>query len=103
MALKNKTIIAVCVKLLFWCSSVQAQTASDSSGAKPAPVYISPATFTGIKQQLSTPAQLPGNHYAKQLPFFCNTELKLQKKLGFPVKFRVGSVAYCDRLEGKNR
>jgi len=49
------------------------------------------------------PMQLPGNFYAKQLPFFCSKELKVQKTIGFPVKFRLGSVAYCDKLEGKNR
>ena len=47
--------------------------------------------------------QLPGNFYAKQLPFFCSKELQVQKAIGIPVKFRVGSVEYCDKLEGKNR
>jgi hypothetical protein len=37
------------------------------------------------------------------LPFFCSKELKVQKAVGIPIKFRLSTVEYCDRLEGKNR
>jgi len=33
--------------------------------------------------------------------FFCRLELKLEKKLRFPFKFRLGDVEYVDYLEGK--
>lgn len=102
MPLKNKTFIALTVKLLFWCSSVQAQNVTDSSKAKPVAVQQVQPVFFVMKQPVM-PLQLPGNFYAKQLPFFCNKELQVQKTIGFPVKFRLGSVEYCDRLEGKHR
>lgn len=54
----------------------------------PAPVYKNPVS---------------GDFYAKHLPFFCNKELQVQKAVGFPIKFRLGSVEYCDKLEGKNK
>jgi len=47
------------------------------------------------------PAVLPSNFYASHLPFFCAKELQIQKTVKIPVKFRLGSVDYCDKLEGK--
>jgi len=102
MLSKNKTFLAITVKLLFCLGSVQAQSSMDSALQKPVQVQqVQPVFFT-IRQP-GVPMQLPGNFYAKQLPFFCSKELKVQKTIGFPVKFRLGSVAYCDKLEGKNR
>lgn len=39
--------------------------------------------------------------YSNSLGFFCKKELKLQSIVGFPIKFRLGNVQYCDWLEGK--
>ena len=36
------------------------------------------------------------------LPFFCRVEHDCAKKLPFAFKFRLGSVEYVDRLEGKS-
>ena len=41
--------------------------------------------------------------YASQLGFFCKQEIKLDKITKVPFRFRLGSVAECNRLEGKNR
>jgi hypothetical protein len=48
------------------------------------------------------PPVLPANFYTTHLPFFCDKEIKLQKIVKLPVKFRIGSQADCDRLEGKH-
>jgi hypothetical protein len=102
MNLKKKTLLAITVKLLFSVTCLQAQSSTDSVKQKPVsflPVYTN---FALIKQPV-LPNQLPGNFYATQLPFFCTKELQVQKVVGIPIKFRVGSVEYCDKLEGKNR
>jgi hypothetical protein len=39
--------------------------------------------------------------YVNNLGFFCKQELKLQAVTRVPLKFRLGSVQYCDRMEGK--
>ena len=39
--------------------------------------------------------------YSKNLGFFCRQEIKLESTIKFPVKFRLGSVQYCDWYEGK--
>jgi hypothetical protein len=33
--------------------------------------------------------------------FFCRQELKFEKNIKIPFRFRLGSVQQCDRLEGK--
>ena len=39
--------------------------------------------------------------YINNLGFFCKQELKFQAVTRVPIKFRLGSVQYCDRMEGK--
>ncbi|MEM8523906.1 MAG: hypothetical protein AAGG68_04645 [Bacteroidota bacterium] len=41
--------------------------------------------------------------YWEELGFFCKMEIKMEQKARFPVKFRLGTVDYVDRLEGKYR
>ena len=44
---------------------------------------------------------LPQNYYISGLGYFCKKELALQKVTGVPLRFRLGSLEYCNRLEGK--
>ena len=102
MNLKKKTFLVITVKFLLSVSCVHAQVAADSCKPIPVVFFMVQPDLSIIKQPV-LPHQLPGNFYAKQLPFFCNKELQVQKAVGFPIKFRVGSVEDCDKLEGKNK
>ena len=44
---------------------------------------------------------IPANYYTKNLGFFCKEELKLEKKIKIPFRFRLGSLNYVNQLEGK--
>lgn len=46
---------------------------------------------------------LPGDFYSKQLGFFCKQEIKMDKAIKIPFRFRLGSVEQCNWLEGKRR
>lgn len=48
-----------------------------------------------LKQQLLKP------YSVKDLAFFCRLEVKLEKKIGLPFKFRLGEVQYTEKMEGK--
>ena len=99
MLSKKKTILAITVKLLFSVALLHAQSPRDTATQKLIRFYpVSNNTINTVKY----PAVAP-NFYAKQLPFFCNKELQIQKTTGIPVKFRLSTVEYCDKLEGKNR
>lgn len=44
---------------------------------------------------------IPGDFYTLQLGFFCKQELKFEAITKIPFKFRLGTVQYCDWMEGK--
>ena len=56
----------------------------------------------------STPTKLPplsqqmlAPYHVDDLAFFCRLEVKLEKKIGLPFKFRLGEVQYTEKMEGK--
>ena len=102
MNLKKKTFLAFSVKLLLSATCLQAQSLHDSAKIDSVHFFMLPNTAFYLKQS-TIQNQLPGNFYSKQLPFFCNKELQVQKAVGIPIKFRLSTVEYCDKLEGKNR
>lgn len=52
----------------------------------------------GVKQP-NTP--IKANHANTQLGFVCKQEWKLEKKTGLPMRFRLGSLEYVNKMEGK--
>ena len=65
-----------------------------------------PVRFLFSKSLLDSLALKPflsPGYYAAQLGFFCKQEIKLEKTVKIPIKFRLGTVEDCDRLEGKRK
>ena len=82
------------LSLLFFAHAAKGQQRNDSA-------------FHAIKMSKDNikivPIQLlPQDYYAINLGFFCKTEIQVQKTLKIPLKFRLGSVSYCDAMEGKS-
>ncbi|MDB5192277.1 MAG: hypothetical protein JWQ96_1840 [Segetibacter sp.] len=57
----------------------------------------------GISQGslLSPVRSVPASYYSQHIGFFCKKELQLEKAVKIPIRFRLGSVAYTDKMEGK--
>lgn len=45
--------------------------------------------------------KIPQAYCYNELAFFCKLEVKIEKKINFPFKFRLGTVDHTDYLEGK--
>ena len=46
-------------------------------------------------------AMIPANGVVTHFGFFCKRELELEKTIRLPLRFRLGSLEYCNKLEGK--
>lgn len=46
-------------------------------------------------------AAIPASWYTDNLAGFCRPEWKLEKTTGIPLRLRLGSLEYVNRLEGK--
>ncbi len=94
----QKTIALFIVNLLF-ASGAFSQQIPDSLKK---PFTTHPVSFAPVKDagKIST-YKLPADFYTTHLGFFCTKELQIQKTLKLPVFFRLGSLQYCNKLEGK--
>jgi hypothetical protein len=94
-----------------------------STGQAPAPAILLKSTSINGKHVISSPLSeasrrasfrylstlpptptyhtLSPDYYTKCLGFFCRVELQVEKKLNIPLRFRVGSLDYLNKLEGK--
>jgi hypothetical protein len=52
--------------------------------------------FSPVKKEL-----LPPNYYTQCFGFICKKELQFEKFTKIPLRFRLGSLAYVNYLEGK--
>ena len=54
-----------------------------------------PAWFPAV------PVMVSGDYYNRQLGFVCKKEWRMEKATHIPLRLRLGSLDYCNMLEGK--
>jgi hypothetical protein len=55
----------------------------------------------GARLQQPLEMDIPANGVVTHFGFFCKRELELEKTIHLPLRFRLGSLEYCNKLEGK--
>lgn len=66
---------------------------------------VTTARFSGPKVTGYTPAAISNplrpNHYVLRLGVICRKEMQFEKSTKIPLRLRLGSLQYCNMLEGK--
>ena len=60
-----------------------------------------PPFHPGLAALVRTPGAVSADFYSNHLGFFCKKELEIQNVTHLPVFFRLGSLEYVNKLEGK--
>ncbi len=87
----KKICLFINLMLILTCTGY-AQQRKDSSIFKPKISLLPPPLPMYL---------LPANYYYCNLGFFCKKELQIEKKTKIPFRFRLGSIDYCNKMEGK--
>ncbi len=69
--------------------------------APPATLYFSIQNRISMPNLLKQSGVIPGNYYTQTFGIICKKELQMQKTIALPVFFRLGSLDYVNRMEGK--
>ena len=92
-----------CLSTCGWASELKAEVDS-----LPRLVLPMPATKERGAIPFQKPFRLPAapigpDAYARNMGFFCRQEWRWEKTVRIPLRLRLGSLEYVDRMEGKRR
>jgi hypothetical protein len=101
--MKRKGFFSGCIILITCCLCLNA-TAQKIVPVGRATLFPGPVAMRSRPlDQMPFSAPVSPALYVEQFGFFCRQEWKLEKASGVAFRFRLGSLDYVNRLEGKYR
>ncbi len=101
-AVNRHRLLGIVTILMVHCSIALGQLSS-SNVDKPTLTYVSPLDILTYNDSLyQSNISIRVKNYKTQ-PIFCHLEHMMQVKSNIPVRFRLGTVQYVDKLEGKTK
>lgn len=98
----RRTGVMMGIWVMFCAAGVHAQSFVQQDSLKHtvnANLHFSPAAVISFQKNNLPPVSFSSSYINPG--FFCRQEVKLDKKLPVPLRFRLGSVQYCNWLEQK--
>lgn len=65
------------------------------------PIQAIHINISGLPLNPTSVSVISADYYTQNFGLFCKKELQFEKATKVPFKFRLGSVQYCDWMEGK--